>query len=399
MKVYSSNRNNGLNGFTLLELIAVIAGLGILASLAIPNFLKYLEFAQVDEAKSLLNAAASECLQKYRSDPDNWSIYEPEVLKNRSLPGSYSYVIDKATNSELKTCSQIAIHDVKGENGESTLLPMLSFTIANGKVIKESINYHPESERDCKSWGNCGGSPQAQSLKKCSLDQEACDKAFQTALALAKDGPLNAKGWRGTCTWPETDCGCDKEAWSCNNVAYFTLESFTSCIDRKAGAACKARRASIQSITPPFTGEDTSGACKNTEYYLDGNWIGEDKSAWELAKAEKASKQAKINENLYLAEKQNWINAGVSGKFSPTISGFPPLWGCKNTTIFTVFDNELSYNDSCNPKPIDLPTCLCPYGKILIADRSRCGLPSSPDEWINGPSGVNCKKPGLRVNQ
>jgi len=47
------NKNHTLaSGFTLLELIVVIAGLGILAGLAFPNFLKYLEFAQIDEAKS-----------------------------------------------------------------------------------------------------------------------------------------------------------------------------------------------------------------------------------------------------------------------------------------------------------------------------------------------------------
>jgi len=56
------------SGFTLVELIVVLAGLGILASLAIPNFLKYLEQAKIDQAKSLLNSAAAECLQMYRSE-------------------------------------------------------------------------------------------------------------------------------------------------------------------------------------------------------------------------------------------------------------------------------------------------------------------------------------------
>jgi prepilin-type N-terminal cleavage/methylation domain-containing protein len=111
-----TKKNN--SAFTLLELIVVLAGLGILAGLAFPNFLKYLEFAQIDEAKSLLNAAASECLQLKRnssnSTSDVWMSDEPEVLKSRKsstngekplLPGKYEYKDNK------KTCAEVQIHD------------------------------------------------------------------------------------------------------------------------------------------------------------------------------------------------------------------------------------------------------------------------------------------------
>ena len=54
------------SGFTLLELIVVLAGLGILSSLTIPNYMRYLDYAKVDEAKALLNSTAADCLQKLR---------------------------------------------------------------------------------------------------------------------------------------------------------------------------------------------------------------------------------------------------------------------------------------------------------------------------------------------
>ena len=42
------------NGFTLIELIVVLAGLGMLSSLVLPNFIDLLDSNNVDEAKTLL---------------------------------------------------------------------------------------------------------------------------------------------------------------------------------------------------------------------------------------------------------------------------------------------------------------------------------------------------------
>ena len=46
--------------------MVVIAGLGILSSFAISNVIEYFDYASVDEAKSLLNSAAADCLQNLR---------------------------------------------------------------------------------------------------------------------------------------------------------------------------------------------------------------------------------------------------------------------------------------------------------------------------------------------
>ena len=56
------------DGFSLIELAVVMAGLTILSSFAIPNVIKYFDYASVDEAKSLLNTAAADCLQNLRRD-------------------------------------------------------------------------------------------------------------------------------------------------------------------------------------------------------------------------------------------------------------------------------------------------------------------------------------------
>ena len=274
-QAYSTSRNRA---FTLLELIVVLAGLGILAGLAIPNFIKYLEFAQIDEAKSLLNAAASECLQRYRTHPTDWANYQPEVLKTRSLPGNYIY------KENLKTCNEIEIYDPASANG-ATLLPMFKFTLAGGKLIKESEFTNPESERDCKSWGNCGGSPSAQYLKSCFASKGTCETSLATALA-GRDGALSVKAWTGECKWPaDPNCGCTRDVWACSNKAYFSQAEFDICLTAKASAACNARRASLASQNPAFDGPDNSGTCPTVDYWCAGRMFADD-TGYQSCKAE-----------------------------------------------------------------------------------------------------------------
>ena len=93
-------------GFTLLELIVVLAGLGILSSLAIPNALKYFDYARVDEAKALLNSAAADCLQKSRLNDKNKETIDESIISNQRL-SSIGFKIDKANNADKCSYFQI----------------------------------------------------------------------------------------------------------------------------------------------------------------------------------------------------------------------------------------------------------------------------------------------------
>ena len=69
MKI-SKIKNNYNNGFTLTELIVVVAALAALASFSIPNLFNSIKLNRIEEAKALMNSYASDCLGQYRISTD-----------------------------------------------------------------------------------------------------------------------------------------------------------------------------------------------------------------------------------------------------------------------------------------------------------------------------------------
>ena len=193
------------SGFTLLELIVVLAGLGILSSLAIPNVLKYLDYARVDEAKALLNSAAADCLQGLRrkgSDRLSESVDENILTDYRLESTGYKFSDAESTSS----CGNTLITAISPD--DQARMPDLGFTIdSSGKLTKLAVNTGDDTSFPAKGWAgknvtDAAGLKDLMDYKKSINKARAeCINTFNTWLKNVGDN--------GTTTWDDSaDSGC-----------------------------------------------------------------------------------------------------------------------------------------------------------------------------------------------
>ena len=67
MRISSCNKNKNNTGFTIVELVVVLAGLAALSAFTIPGVLNQIKLSKAEETKALMNSYAADCLGKYRT--------------------------------------------------------------------------------------------------------------------------------------------------------------------------------------------------------------------------------------------------------------------------------------------------------------------------------------------
>jgi prepilin-type N-terminal cleavage/methylation domain-containing protein len=319
-------RLGGQGGYSLLELAVVVAILSVIAALSIPNIFKWIAISRIDAVKTLLNSAASECLQDIRSGQDPQAISPPDsTISNENL-GSYGYQI-KSTDS--KCGSFFAVPANEGE----TFLYELGFKIsAAGDIVKIAV---PASDtgslNSCKNWAgvNCGVSAEQQSiwdaLARIEASKKACNDDFYTWLQKPSSGSFNR--------WDETTKSCTLTTWAFEGSIQRDEQAVKDARSAKLGALCTAKLKAKADEKPPFDGPFTDPDC-GTTYFCSGKDLATDsKTAYDACKEQE--RQTKCTAALGL-----WKTNGINGQFNE--SGCTAMWQCNRIPYTTQADYDAS---------------------------------------------------------
>ncbi|MEW6615735.1 MAG: prepilin-type N-terminal cleavage/methylation domain-containing protein [Thermodesulfobacteriota bacterium] len=120
-------------GFTLIELMIVVAIIGILAAIAIPNFLSYQKKAAQSEAKT--NLGAIRTLQEaYAADHDTYATSLDALGFSTKGTAKYSYYVSTANATTFEAVAEGKTGSISGDKwtmthgGTLTDLDPASFT-------------------------------------------------------------------------------------------------------------------------------------------------------------------------------------------------------------------------------------------------------------------------------
>lgn len=129
-------------GFTLIELMIVIAIIGILAVIALPAYQDYTARAQVSEAITLMEGQKSAVVEYY-ADKGNWPTTNAQagIATNTSIQGKYVAQVDVGANGVITAKMKAADVNKEIEGKTVSLTPHASTTGADGKTVDGSFTW------------------------------------------------------------------------------------------------------------------------------------------------------------------------------------------------------------------------------------------------------------------
>ena len=267
------------NGYSVLELVAVLAVLSTLASLTLPNVLKILDFNNVDEVKALLNSAAADCLQQSRLESS--PILHTDIVDEAKIK-TLGYSLDPTSEPEAESantgakCSFLLLNPT---NASDTIRYPIGFSVFQGELTKFANRPSTDeaSIQSCDNWA--GANCQANS----SDAQKTIANSNTTNAIAQQQCEENYKSWTPSATgksesnrWNSATNSCDKTIYAYNSK----VVGHDKCSQRLA-----EEKASKTNTTDP-NGTQLQGDCPGQIFWFyEGTNLGS-QEAWSRRKSE-----------------------------------------------------------------------------------------------------------------
>jgi len=204
-------------GYSILELVTVIAVLSTLASLSLPNVLRIFDFNNVEEAKTLLNTAAADCLQQSRIESSP-IIYSDTVDEAKSNTLGYSLdSTSKPDQGSSETGAKCSFLLLNPTNTNDTIRYPIGFSVSQGELTKfaDRPSADAASIQSCENWAGDNCATNSSDAQKTIANSNTANAiAQQTCEADYEDWTPSATGKSEYNRWNSDTNSCDKTIYA-----------------------------------------------------------------------------------------------------------------------------------------------------------------------------------------